>query len=91
MTGIKGLKLGGMKPPEPPKVPGVISPKANNSAMPSKVGSQAVVKTPKPKKMAQATDKPSKFFKSEDFRGIKKSSIENLRAFLEKHRGKRGI
>ena len=90
MDRIKGLKIGGMKPPELPKVAGVISPKATNSGMPSKVGSQAVVKTPKAKMMAQATDRPSKFFKSEDFLGIKKSSIENLRVFLERHRRKSG-
>lgn len=89
MSGIKGLKIGGMKPPTPPKVPGVISPPSNNSASPMKVGSQAVVKTPKSKKMGQATDAPSVFFKSEDFKNIKKPSIENLRAFLERNRSKK--
>jgi len=55
-----------------------------------KVGSQAVVKTAKPKKLGQPGDKPSVFFgKSEEFKNIKKPSIEKLRAFLEKQRSKR--
>jgi hypothetical protein len=47
------------------------------------------MKMPKPKKMAAATDKPSKFFKKEEFSGIKRSSVENLRDFLERHRAKK--
>lgn len=70
-------------------VPGVISPTNGNAGSPTKVGSQAVVKTAKAKKPGQATDKPSVFFKSENFKDIKKSSIENLRGFLEKQRSKR--
>ena len=70
-------------------VPGVISPTQSNTASPTKVGSQAVVKQAKAKKPGQATDKPSVFFKSEDFPTIKKSSIENLRSFLEKQRAKK--
>jgi hypothetical protein len=56
---------------------------------PMKVGDQATVKTPKSKKLPGATDKPSVFFKSEDFGSIKKPSIEKLRSFLEKNRSKR--
>lgn len=46
------------------------------------------MKMPKPKAMPTALDKPSKFFKKEDFGDIKHSSIELLRAFLEKQRSK---
>ncbi len=45
-------------------------------------------KMPKPKSMPKATDKPSLFFKKEEFGNIKRSSIENLRNFLEQHRNK---
>ncbi len=83
--------MGGLKPTTPAPVPGVVSPTNLNSASPMKVGSQAVVKTAKPKKMAGALDKPSKFFKSEEFKGIKKPSVENLRAFLEKQRSKKKV
>jgi len=87
---IKGLKIGGLKTAPLTPVPGVISPTQTNTATPGKVGSQAVVKAPKAKKMGQATDKPSVFFgKSEEFKNIKKPSIEKLRAFLEKQRSKR--
>lgn len=47
------------------------------------------LKMPKPKKMPTAMDKPSKFFKKEEFGNIKHPSIENLRDFLEKQRSKR--
>jgi hypothetical protein len=83
-SAIAGLKSTKLTPVE-----GVISPIQTNTATPTKVGSQAVVKIPKSKKMGQATDKPSVFFKSEEFHGVKKPSIENLRAFLEKQRSKR--
>ena len=86
---IKGLKIGGLKAPQLTPVPGVISPTNGNTGSPMKVGSQAVVKQAKPKKPGQAMDKPSVFFKSEEFQRIKKSSIENLRTFLEKQRNKR--
>lgn len=89
MAGIKGIKIGGLKMAPLTPVPGVVSPTQQNTATPNKVGSQAVVKTAKPKKPGQATDKPSVFFKSEEFQGVKKPSIENLRAFLEKQRKKR--
>jgi len=85
---IKGLKIGGLKQAPLTPVPGVISPTQSNSATPNRVGSQAVVKTAKPKKPGQAMDKPSLFYKSEDFKGIKRPSIEKLRAFLEKQRNK---
>lgn len=82
MAGLKTTKL--------TPVPGVISPTNGNTGTPSKVGSQAVVKTAKAKKPGQPGDKPSVFFgKSEEFKNVKKPSIENLRAFLEKQRGKR--
>jgi hypothetical protein len=83
-SAMAGLKTAKLTP-----VPGVISPTQSNTATPAKVGSQAVVKMAKPKKMGQATDKPSVFFKTEEFQQVKKPSIENLRAFLEKQRKKR--
>ena len=81
--------MGGLKQTQVAPVPGVISPTNNNTASPMKVGSQAVVKTAKPKKLGGAMDKPSVFFgKNEDFKNIKKPSIENLRVFLENQRKK---
>lgn len=47
------------------------------------------VKMPKAKMMPGAFDKPSKFFKSEDFAGVKHPSVEKLRAFLQNTRAKR--
>jgi hypothetical protein len=44
---------------------------------------------PKHKSMPKLGAKQSVFFKKEDFGNIKKSSIENLRTFLEKAHGKR--
>ncbi len=86
------MKIGGLKPSAPTPVSGVVSPKSNNTATPNKVGSQAVVKTPKPKKMGQPGDKPSVFFsKSEGYENIKKPSIEKLRSFLEKQRAKERV
>ena len=82
---VKGA-MGGLKQTQVAPVPGVISPTNNNTASPMKVGSQAVVKTAKPKKLGSAMDKPSVFFKSE--KSIKKTSIENLRLFLENQRKK---
>ncbi len=82
--------MGGLKTTAIAPVPGVVSPTNSNTGSPMKVGSQAVVKTAKPKKMGQPEDKPSVFFgKNEGFKDIKKSSIENLRIFLEKQRCKK--
>jgi hypothetical protein len=81
--------MAGLTPTKLTPVPGVISPKNSNTGSPMKVGSQAVVKAPKAKKMGQALVKPSVFFKSEEFQGVKKPSIGALRAFLEKQRSKR--
>ena len=51
-------------------------------ANPMKVGGQATaVKTPKPKSMAQPTDKPSKFFKNEE---SKIKGVSKLNAFLNR-------
>lgn len=55
---------------------------------PMKMGSTAV-KMPKTKKLAGPFSKPSLFFKKEEFKDIKKPSIENLRTFLEAVRAKR--
>lgn len=93
MSGIKIPKLGpGLKSATPtaPKMPGVISPVQTSTSVkaPMKVGTQAVVKTPKSKKLPDATDKPSVFFKSEKVSNLKKSSIRKLRDFLERTRSK---
>ena len=47
------------------------------------------VKMPKAKSMPDAFDKPSKFFKSEDFQSVKHPSVQKLKAFLENTRAKR--
>lgn len=90
---LKMPSMGGLPKPEMAlsKVPGAPAPvqQTSGSEAPMKVGQQATVKTPKAKKMATALDKPSQFYKSEDFKSIKKPSIENLRAFLHKHRTKK--
>lgn len=84
------MSIGGLKPTEVTPIPGVISPTQTNTTNPNKVGSQAVVKQAKPKKLGQPGDKPSVFFgKNEEFKNIKRPSIENLRLFLEKQRTKR--
>lgn len=84
--------IGGLKTTKLTPVPGVISPTNSNTATPTKVGSQAVVKQAKPKKMGQATDKPSVFFgKSDDFDNTKSSSIDKLRSFLEHQRSKKKL
>ncbi len=53
---------------------------------PSKVGSTAV-KMPKSKSMPDASDKPSVFFKKEDFETVKHPSIRKLRDFLKRKSG----
>jgi hypothetical protein len=46
-------------------------------------------KMPKPKSLPKPGDKPSLFFKKEDFGSKKHPSVENLRTFLEKRRSKK--
>lgn len=58
---------------------------------PLKTGTSLVVKTPKAKKMPEATDKPSKFFKNEDIGDVKRVSIQKLRDFLDKAKSKRNL
>jgi hypothetical protein len=89
--GIKKISIGNLKSTPLTPVEGVVTPISQNTTAPMKVGSQAVVKQAKPKKPGQATDKPSVFFKSEEFKHIKKPSIENLRRFLETQRRKKTI
>ncbi len=74
--------MSGLKPTELTPVPGVVKP--TNMA-----NSRTAVQVPKAKRLGQPTDKPSEFYKSEDFKNIKRPSIENLRAFLENQRAKR--
>ena len=85
-SAMAGLKVTTVAP-----VPGVLSPTNSNTGSPTKVGSQAVVKQAKAKKPGDALDKPSVFYKSEQFKDIKKPSIENLRAFLQQQRSKTEI
>jgi hypothetical protein len=47
------------------------------------------LKMPKTKRLPDSTDKPSVFFKKEEFSNVKKPSIENLRSFLERNRSKK--
>lgn len=84
----KKLKI--LSPPGAPKIGQGTSPAASTSVKsPMKVGTQATVKMPKAKSLADGFGKPSLFFKKEDFQGIKKPSIEKLRDFLEKTRLKK--
>ena len=86
-SAIKGLKTAKLTP-----VPGVVSPLNGNTATPGMVGAQATVKMPKPKKMGQATDKPSQFFKkAEQKQEFKKQSIKNLEGFLSKQKAKKKL
>jgi hypothetical protein len=84
---LKMPRMGGLPMPEAslPKVPG--APASPKTTSPMKVGEQATVKMPKSKKMADATDKPSVFFKAEN--GDKKPSVGNLRTFLDNKSKKR--
>lgn len=76
MADIKDKFLKPMKPTDPSK--------------PLKAGEGSLaVKMPRAKKMPSPFAKPSLFFKKEDFASIKHPSIEKLRAFLEKNRGKK--
>lgn len=82
--------IGGLKSAKLTPVPGVISPTNTNTANPTKVGSQAVVKMAKPKKLGQASDKPSVFFgKAEQNQQFKKQSIQDLHNFLTQKRSKK--
>jgi hypothetical protein len=48
----------------------------------------SAMKMPKAKSMPKPGDKPSLFYKKEDFENVKQPSIENLRVFLERNRSK---
>jgi hypothetical protein len=82
---IKMPKMSSLKSAQLTPVPGVISPSNSNTSSPNKVGSQAVVKTPKAKSMGQAGDKPSVFYKSES--DISKG-VDKLRIFLQNRKNK---
>ena len=87
---IKKISMGGLKPTQITPVPGVVSPTQSNTASPNKVGSQAVVKTPKAKKLGDGFGKPSvEFGKSEQNQVFKKRSIQNLHNFLSKVKSKK--
>lgn len=83
-----------LSPPGAPKIGSGTTPANNTGASatsvknPMKTGSQATVKTPKTKKMADGFGKPSLFFKKENFGEPKKPSIQKLKAFLDKVRSK---
>lgn len=75
--------IGGLKTAKLTPVEGVVSPTNTNTATPTKVGSQAVVKRAKAKKPGQAMDKPSVFFKkTEQNQEFKRHSIQALHNFL---------
>jgi len=80
-----------------PKPPASSAPAAPSSAIggkpiksPMKVGTGgSAVKTPKAKSMPDATDKPSLFYKTENFTAMKHPSVQKLRDFLnKKHKAK---
>lgn len=85
-SAIAGLQSTKLTP-----VPGVVSPKNSNTATPHKVGSQAVVKTPKSKKMGQATDKPSQFYKNEENQSVNMNGVQKLKTFLQNTKSKKGL
>jgi hypothetical protein len=93
----KGLKLKLSVPSAPgmPKAAGnsaVVKTPGNSTpkmSAPMKVGTSLTVKTPKPKSMPDATDKPSVFFKSEDFSNVKHPTVQKLRDFLSNNRSKK--
>jgi hypothetical protein len=74
-----------------PSVPGLPKAAGNNPTVksPMKVGTSLTVKTPKPKSMPDATDKPSVFFKNEGISTAKHPSVQKLRAFLDKSKLKK--
>ena len=79
-----------------PKPPASSAPAAPSAAVggkpiksPMKVGTSLTVKTPKAKSLPDATDKPSVFYKNEDFSTIKHPSAQKLRDFLNKTRSKK--
>lgn len=74
----EAIKKDLLKPPKP----------TTSIKSPMKMGSTAV-KMPKNKTLAGPFSKPSLFFKKEEFQDVKKSSIENLRTFLESVRAKK--
>jgi hypothetical protein len=82
--------IGGLKQTQLTPVPGVVSPTNSNTASPMKVGSQAVVKTAKPKKLGGAMDKPSVFYgkmgKSESNHN---NGIDKLELFLKNAKNKK--
>ena len=88
---IKKPSMGGLKSTVIAPVPGVISPTNGNTASPNKVGSQAVVKTPKSKKMGNAMDKPSAFYGSLSKTENKVNSINKLQSFLDNARSKKKV
>lgn len=83
----KGLKLS----VSAPSTPGLPKAAGNSPTVksPMKVGTSLTVKTPKPKSMPDATDKPSVFFKSEGISSIKHPSVRKLRDFLDKKKVKK--
>ena len=89
---IKKVSMGGLQSTQITPVPGVVSPTQSNTASPNKVGSQAVVKQAKAKKPGQAMDKPSQFYKSEEFeqnQQFKHPKLKAINDLLMKVRAKK--
>jgi hypothetical protein len=81
---MQGLKL------KIPAMPGLPKTDVGTTIKdPMKTGTGLTVKTPKAKKLPDATDKPSLFFKNEDFSSVKHPSVQKLKDFLQKARSKR--
>jgi hypothetical protein len=77
--------MSGIKLPSMPGASAVAKPTpAPGVQAPAKPISSTAVKTPKSKSMPDATDKPSLFFKNEEFQTAKHPSVQKLRDFLDK-------
>lgn len=89
---IKGMP--GLQQTKITPVPGAPKPMAQNIAKPMAVGTsgEAAMKVAKPKKLGQAMDKPSVFFKKDqEKQNVKKNGLQALNKFMENKKGKRKI
>jgi hypothetical protein len=89
MNGIVKPKLGQGIKLSIPAMPGLPKPEGTTVKNPTKVGAGLTVKTPKTKSLPDATDKPSVFFKNEEFSGAKHPSVRKLMDFMQKAKSKR--
>lgn len=90
MKGLGKLKIANVKVPAP--VAGISKPASSIPGVvtdPVKPAKGLTIKTPKQKSLPDATDKPSLFFKNEDFSQTKHASVRKLRDFIQKTRSKK--